>query len=226
MVKILTAVGMLTITLLGLVFVFPPRAAATPEGALTVVIDAGHGGVDGGAVGAETGVKESEVNLAVSRKLAEYFKSAGFRVVMTRTTPMGLYGTFSAGFKRRDLEKRVEIAKAADADLFISVHMNDYSSPSRRGSQVFYKLGEESKRLAAEIQLWLDKIDGDGRDGNILVGDYYVLNLSEAPAVICECGFLSSPEDEAMLITDDYQLKLAYAIFMGSVGYLTGGGHG
>jgi N-acetylmuramoyl-L-alanine amidase len=186
---------------------------------LTVVIDAGHGGIDSGATGTTTGASESEINLSVALKLKEYFENAGFGVVMTRSTPMGLYGVMSEGFKRRDLEKRVEITKRANADIFISIHMNEYTSSSRCGAQVFYRADDESKTLAAKIQTELDKIDSDKRSNLSLSGDYYILNNSPIPSVICECGFLSNETDEARLVTEEYQSQLAYSIFLGSCAY-------
>lgn len=186
---------------------------------LTVVIDAGHGGIDGGAVGVNTLVKESEVNLAVSLKLKQYFENAGINVVLTRSSPMGLYGPLSGGFKRRDVEKRVEITRNANADVFISIHMNKFKDTTVRGAQVFYKNDEKSKILAKSIQLEMDKIDSDGKAGVNLSGDYYVLNNSPIPAVICECGFLSNPQDEKLLLSEDYQKDLAYSIFLGCCTY-------
>lgn len=206
------------------VFISSPYVAHPEK--ITVVIDAGHGGIDGGASGVKTDMPESEINLAVATKLGEYFENAGINVVYTRKTPAGLYGVLSRGFKNRDLAKRVEITERADADIFISIHMNEYSSCSRCGAQVFCKEDENSRTLAKYIQSELDKIDSDNRQGNVLEGDYYVLNNSPVPAVICECGFLSSPEDEAKLVTDEYQSALAYSIFLGSVEYFYNSANG
>lgn len=206
------------------VFISSPYVAHPEK--ITVVIDAGHGGIDGGASGVKTDMPESEINLAVATKLGEYFENAGINVVYTRKTPAGLYGVLSRGFKNRDLAKRVEITERADADIFISIHMNEYSSRSRCGAQVFCKEDENSRTLAKYIQSELDKIDSDNRQGNVLEGDYYVLNNSPVPAVICECGFLSSPEDEAKLVTDEYQSALAYSIFLGSVEYFYNSANG
>ena len=123
----------------------------------TIVIDAGHGGIDGGATGATTGVFESDLNLKICRELESLFKGAGFITKMTRTDENGLYGDTSPRFKKRDLNRRVEICNQTLADAFISVHLNTYSSSSRRGAQVFFKGGnEEGKRLADAIQLELN----------------------------------------------------------------------
>ena len=199
-----------------------PVAASAPD-KITVVIDAGHGGVDGGVTGANSGVKEADLNLEVAKGLKTLFESAGVNVVLTRTTSAGLYGAFSSGFKRRDLESRVKIAKASGADVFISVHMNKYSDSTRRGAQVFYKIGhEESKALADSIQKSLNVMEGAVRECTVLAGDYYVLNYSDCPAVICECGFLSSPEDEKLLLDENYRKTLCHSIFSGTIDYLAG----
>lgn len=188
--------------------------------AITVVIDAGHGGIDGGVVGS-TGIKEADINLFISKKLKALFESAGFAVVMTRSTPQGLYGAMSKGFKSRDLAERVRITNSSRADMFISVHINKFGDSSRRGAQVFYKIDDSrSKKLASYLQNSFNNMEEASRNCSILSGDYYVLNGSSVPAVICECGFISNPQDEALLVTDEYQEKIAYAIFRGAVNYL------
>lgn len=188
-----------------------------------VVLDAGHGGVDGGCEGKITGVKEKELNFKVVKKLEEYFKNANFKVVLTRTSDDGLYGAAKVNLKKADMLKRKEIIEQADPALVISVHMNKYSGASRRGAQVFYKKGEEKGRSVAEyVQSAFNEIDPKIKDYSPLTGDYYILNVSPCPAIIAECGFLSNPEDETLLLTDEYQDKLAYAIFKGSVKYLSG----
>ena len=108
---------------------------------LTVVIDAGHGGIDGGVSGKVTGTKESDINLAISRYLQKEFEDAGFLVVQTRLSEAGLYGTTAKGYKKRDMKKRAEIINAASPALVISVHQNFFSLSSRRGAQVFFKKG-------------------------------------------------------------------------------------
>ena len=118
-------------------------AAGMSDAALfTVVLDAGHGGIDGGVVGKTTGVRESDVNLAVTLALREDFEAAGFRVVLTRADEGGLYGLPTKGFKRRDMQKRKQIIEGAQPTAMISVHQNYFpSDPSRRGGQAFYRVG-------------------------------------------------------------------------------------
>ena len=140
---------------------------------------------------------------------------------MTRKTEAGLYGILSKGFKKRDMKKRMEIAENADPDIFVSVHLNFYSSSSRRGAQVFYKIGDEqSKKLALSVQSSLNGLCG--KEYSPLSGDYYVLNESSKTAILCECGFLSNEEDERLLLTDDYRKQLAEKIYEGIQSYRFG----
>ncbi len=192
------------------------RAAASPSDRFTVVIDAGHGGIDGGVSGITTGVKESELNLDIARKLKAKFDKSGAKTVMTRKTEAGLYGIYSKGFKRRDMLKRKQITLNAKADVFVSIHLNYYSSPLRRGAQVFYKIDEEkSKSLADVVQAELNGGKECERDYTALAGDYYVLNEADCAAILCECGFLSNAEDEKLLLTDEYRAEIAEKIFNG-----------
>ncbi len=189
---------------------------------LTVVIDAGHGGVDGGVVGTVSGVKESDVNLAISRILQSKFEEAGFAVVQTRPTEAGLYGLATAGFKRRDMEKRAEIIHGSNACAVVSVHQNFFSLTSRRGAQVFFReTNEGSKRLASHVQTALNAMPECVKKAQPLAGDYFMLNCSDVPSVIVECGFLSNPEDEALLLSDGYRDKLAETIAAGVISFLS-----
>ena len=182
-------------------------------------IDAGHGGVDGGVTGVNTGVKESDLNLSVSRLLKEHFESCGITVVMTRKTKDGLYGTATSGFKRRDMEKRREIIEQSKPDMVISIHMNKYSSPSRSGPQVFFlEKGCAGEALAVSLQNALNKFTGNSHSA--LSGDYFILKCTESPSVIVECGFLSNAEDERKLSDKEYQAQLTKIIFEGAMMYM------
>ncbi len=187
-----------------------------------VVLDAGHGGKDGGVSGIKTGVKESDLNLKVVKKLENLFISAGISVVLTRSSEAGLYGTATSNLKKKDMLKRKEIINNASPTLVISVHMNNYSVSSRRGAQVFYKASDSNaKKLASNIQKSFNEMKEATRECSALTGDYYILNCSNFPSVIAECGFLSNPEEESLLVTNEYQEKIAYAIFKGAIEYLS-----
>lgn len=191
------------------------------DGNITVVIDAGHGGIDGGVVGVG-GTIESRLNLLVANQLKQSLSLYGFNVVLTRTTDAGLYGTTTKGFKLRDMKKRKEIIIKSNADVVISVHMNSFKSDkTRRGAQVFYRTdSQQCKNLALKIQDGLNEVILQ-RKYQPLVGDYYILNCSPAVSVLIECGFLSNEEDERLLNTSEYRSKLCDAIAVGVVEYLT-----
>lgn len=188
---------------------------------IKVVLDAGHGGIDGGVSGVNTNVKESELNLKVVKKLEKYLIDAGITVVLTRNSEAGLYGVASASLKRKDMERRKEIIEKAKPNLVVSVHMNDYSVSTRRGAQVFYNVdNENSKKLAMSIQETFNDMQQCVRKYSALKGEYYILSCTQYPSVIAECGFLSNPEEESLLITESYQNELAYSIYKGIAGYL------
>lgn len=186
----------------------------------TIVLDAGHGGVDPGVLGSVSHVKESDVNLKIVQNLQKLFADAGFRVVLTRKNAGGLYGLPTAGYKRRDMEKRREIIVGEKPDLVLSVHQNGFpQSPSRRGGQVFFCAGrEEDEELAGSIQSRLNGLSG--KSYAALAGDFFVLNCALAPAVLVECGFLSNAEEEALLQTEAYRADVAQAVFEGVLSWL------
>ena len=201
------------------------KAMAREKHFFTVVIDAGHGGIDGGVTGEISGVCESELNLSVAKFLKEDFSAAGFKAVMTRTSSAALYGIAAGSLKKRDMENRRRIIERASPDLVISIHMNKCPIPSRRGAQVFYRAGDEgSGAFAACVQDRLNAMEEASRACPALTGDYYILNVSPCPAVIVECGFLSNAEDEELLLSESYRDKTAYVIFKGAVDYLAGAG--
>ena len=191
---------------------------AADAGGFTVVLDAGHGGVDPGV--AAGGVRESDINLLLVKELRRLFADAGFRVVLTRKNAGGLYGLPTPGFKRRDMEERRRIIREAAPDLVISVHQNSFpAQPSRSGAQVYYKKGDAAaSRLAACIAAPLSRACG-GRCA-ALVGDYYILNCSAFPSVIVECGFLSNAAERKKLCSAAYRRTLARAVFGGALAFL------
>lgn len=188
------------------------EVSSVPKIGKTVVIDAGHGGVDGGVSGVNTGVKESEINLAIAKSLRHFLVRNGYDVVMTRENNDGLYGLSTKNKKLRDMEARRDIISDAQPDLVVSVHQNFYPLSSVRGAQVFYSAdSEESKAIAESVQGTLNSaLEGDRV---AKTGDYYILNCTEYASVLVECGFLSNPEEEKLLVTAVYQEKVAYTLF-------------
>ena len=196
-----------------------PVAAAAK---LKVVIDAGHGGVDGGVTG-KSGVKESDINLQITLQLKDVLEEAGFDVTLTRKTSSGLYGVATKGFKKRDMLRRKEIIELAAPDLVISIHQNFYSSSATRGGQVFYdKNSALSQALAASIQQPLNELYAKQSVKARVekTGEYYILQCTNYPSVIIECGFLSNVKDEALLKSNDFKHKLCSSIAAGVLSYL------
>lgn len=182
---------------------------------ISIVIDAGHGGWDPGKIGASS--EEAEINLAVARALAEYCRNAGALVTMTRETDNALGDS-----KSEDMQKRVEIATAANADIFISLHCNSFvSSPAQHGAQAFYQKGNEAGRLLAEaVQTAITDQLGNTTRSALTHPSSYLLEKIDCSAVICEMGFLTNSEEEKLLQTEDYQWQMAWAIYCGLISYL------
>lgn len=188
---------------------------------IKIVLDAGHGGIDGGVYGVSSGIKESELNLKVVKKLEKYLIDAGMLVYLTRNSDAGLYGVANSSLKRKDMENRKKIIEKVKPDIVISIHMNKYSVSTRRGAQVFYNSdNQNSKILAQSVQDNFNSMEEATRECSILAGDYYIIKCTKYPSIIAECGFLSNPEEEALLLTDKYQESLAYNIFKGVASYL------
>ena len=221
----LIIISVLILTALTFVFCFSALSVKSVGDAeskkIKVVLDAGHGGVDGGVLGVNTSVKESELNLKVVKKLEKYLVSAGMQVVLTRNSDAGLYGSAIGNLKRKDMQKRRDIILKANPDLVVSVHMNKFSVSTRRGAQVFYKEGDDlGEKLAVNIQQCFNQMESASRNCSALAGDYYILNCTNIPSVIAECGFLSNPNDEKLLLDDSYRIKLCNEIFNGVNDYL------
>lgn len=186
-----------------------------------VVIDAGHGGNDPGKVGS-AGTLEKDVNLAIALKLKKLLEEQGIKVVMTRETDCGLYSEGTKNKKREDMAERVRIISEEKPLLAVSIHQNSFTTPDCKGAQMFYYAGsEKGKKLAGTLQTaFLETM----QDGNTRVAkenkDYYLLRKAPCTMVIAECGFLSNPEEEALLSGEEYQKKAAQALMNGIVRYL------
>lgn len=196
---------------------------ALQKSSTVIVLDAGHGGVDLGVIGINTKYPESNFNLEMSRLVEKDLKILGAEVIQTRKTEDGLYKNFEKGFKLEDMKARKNIILNAEPTLVVSLHCNKYPDRERRGIQVFYQRNsEEGKTLAELIQTNANVLNMRevGREFSALSGDYYILNCSGYPSVIVECGFLSNPEDEVLMLAPSYREELAFIIFCGINSYL------
>ena len=189
--------------------------------AFTVVIDAGHGGMDPGKVGVNE-ILEKEINLQIAQKLKSFLEAADVQVVLTRKTDAGLYEETDGNKKIADMKARCRVIDESGADIVVSIHQNSFHDPSVKGAQVFYYThSEEGKKLAEEIQAGFTGLSGTENTrqakGNT---DYYLLLHAAQPIVIVECGFLSNPDEASKLKEEEYQEKVAWVIHLGILRYL------
>ena len=180
-----------------------------------VVIDAGHGGVDPGAVG-QSKVLEKDITLGVSKRLQALVQQSGAKTIMVREDDRDL-GTSQGLLKRKreDLAQRIQLGMDTQADVYLSIHANSFPNPKLTGAQTFYHSdSQEGKLLAQAIQQELNSMTNGKR---VIKGnqDIYVLKKAHQAAVTVEVGFLSNQAEEQLLTTPDYQQKLAMAIFRG-----------
>lgn len=200
---------------------FPIKAGTSPKPVHTIVIDAGHGGKDGGAVGKQTGVTESYLNLQYSLVLKEICEDYGFKVVLTRSDMNGLYSPFASNKKRSEMEKRKEIIEKSNPDLVVSIHMNSFLTSQSQGAQIFYADDSQAgQKLAESISNQLYKNIENAKKTS-KVGDFYILNCTKNPSILVECGFLSNPEEELLLQEKNYMQKFCYNLFCGILSYFT-----
>lgn len=194
----------------------------------TIIIDAGHGGFDGGA-STDDGVNEKGINLDIALYLKEYLNLFGFNVVMTRETDTS---TESEGLttirskKSSDLHNRMSLMEKTDNAIFVSIHQNHFSSSKYKGAQVFYspQFSEQSSLLAESIQesivYYLQK--DNKRQIKPCGTSVYLIYKAVKPAVLVECGFLSNPDDSENLQNEIYQRKMALCIAIGILNYCEG----
>jgi N-acetylmuramoyl-L-alanine amidase len=186
-----------------------------------VVIDVGHGGIDSGKVSGD-GILEKDVNLAIAKKLKVLLEQEDVQVTMTRDSDQGLYQESDTNKKVADLQNRCALIEEINPDCTISIHQNSYSASSASGAQVFYfAQSSQGEQLAQQIQASLIKrVDPENHRQAKANDSYYILKRTVSPTVIVECGFLSNPTEAAMLVDEDYQDRLVWAIHMGVMEYL------
>ena len=182
----------------------------------TILVDPGHGGYDGGAVGRVSGTPEKGLNLDVARRLAAILEAQGAQIVMTRTDDYALCDEHPPIRKKlQDMQRRAAIIEQSGAQMVLSIHMNEYAGRSQSGPQVFYREGCPAGRLlAGAIQEAMNETLAPKKKRSALGGDYYILTLGR-PSVLVECGFLSNAGEEALLLTADYRQRVAQAIARG-----------
>ena len=212
--------------LLIITYIVPVNAFASDNSDKVILIDPGHGGIDGGAK-SKTGTIEKDINLQISLKLRDNLEEKGYKVYMTRDEYEGLYqkGNTVREKKREDLNRRVEMKKETECDIFVSIHQNMFPQSKCYGAQVWYASNDNSYNLATIVQ---DSIKESVKDNNKRVAKpaaeaYLILrDKYEGASILVECGFLSNPDEEARLKSDEHQNLIVEGISNGIDKYFDG----
>lgn len=198
----------------------PPALPANTDdnAAQVIILDAGHGGMDGGCSSAKGDV-EKNINLAILLDLRELLEMSGYTVVCTRDTDTSIHDAGIEGIanqKSSDMDNRLEIFNSCDGAVCISIHQNQFTDPKYSGAQMFYSdTNSESGVLAQAIQdQFVQFLQPENtREIKLCGKELFLCYFSENPTVMVECGFLSNPEEAAKLVTEDYQQKVAFTIY-------------
>lgn len=224
--------GIISTILLISLFVFVFQVASSKQTVQTVslpvsnkviVLDAGHGKPDEGAQ-SSNGTTEAETNLKITLKVQSLLEQSGATVVLTRSDENAIYDLDKTTLKQKkisDIHNRVKIGNESSADIFVSIHLNKISQQQYYGWQCFYKQNDEkSTALAKSLQENLnDSIQKENKRVSMKLDNVYIIKHVEIPISIVECGFLSNPEEETQLLSDDYQNRLAWGIYNGIMNY-------
>ena len=212
--------------LLIVTYIIPVNAFAFDNSNKVILIDPGHGGIDGGAK-SKAGTIEKDINLQISLKLRDNLEEKGYKVYMTRDEDEGLYqkGNTIKEKKREDLNRRVEMKKETNCDIFVSIHQNMFPQSKCYGAQVWYASNENSYNLATIVQ---ESIKQSVKDNNKRVAKpaaeaYLILrDKYEGASILVECGFLSNPDEESRLKSDEHQNLIVEGISNGIDKYFDG----
>ncbi len=190
-----------------------------------IIIDAGHGGIDGGTHAAD-GTLEKDINLSIALKLKDVLQSFGLKVIMTRETDQSIHSEGVQGIRNQkisDIKNRLHIIESTENAVFISIHQNYFTQPKYFGAQIFYsKNNPLSETLAQSVRgSIINNLQKDNsREIKKSGKEIYLLNSATVPAVMVECGFLSNKAEADLLKTEEYQQKMAFFIAIGIVDYL------
>ncbi|OZU87288.1 N-acetylmuramoyl-L-alanine amidase CwlD [Virgibacillus indicus] len=195
-----------------------------PLSGKTIVIDPGHGGPDGGAVGKDN-TEEKGISLTVAKKLQSYLQQSGALVYLTREEDKDLAADDTTGLSRRkaeDIRNRMEFIHDKNADFFITVHLNALPSTKWSGAQTFYyPKFDESRYLAKMVQAEIIRNLENTTRSPLAINGMYLLKHAEIPGALVEIGFLSNETERELLKQEDYQQKMAASIYEGILRYVT-----
>lgn len=220
--RLITLAVVCAISLFGAVRQQTVQTTAAVQTRPTVIIDAGHGGFDGGAV-ANDGTVEKDINLSISLKVCELLRFNGYEVMMTRTEDTGTEDDSSGKISARkvsDLKNRLELMNSNPDAVFVSIHLNKFTTSAANGAQVFYSPNTDASGILGEsIQSSVISMLQPENTRVIKRGtsSTYLLHKAQIPAVIVECGFLSNSAELKRLKEEDYQSKMAFCVAVGII---------
>lgn len=226
---VIAMIGLCAVVTTGVLFAMDRTkyTSVQPSSIDTIVVDPGHGGADGGAVGYNN-IVEKDINLHIAQKLRDMLIASGFKVVMTRDADVMINDDDAMNLtqkKKSDMHNRLKIMQDNPNSLTISVHQNKFEQSQYSGAQMFYgPKNPQSQILGSCIQkAFVDNLQKDNtRQIKKAQKDLYLLYHAQTPSVLVECGFLSNPEESKLLIDDTYQNKVAFTIMSGILNYLKG----
>lgn len=195
-------------------------ASAISSSAAKIIIDAGHGGFDGGAV-ASDGTNEKDINLSIALSLGDMLSLCGYDVIYTRTSDTGTEDNSDVSISKRkvsDLNNRLKIMEENSDAVFVSIHLNKFTATTPSGAQVFYSSNNiKSRDLAVSVQNSIVSMLQNDNKRVVKKSDSstFLLKKANIPAVIVECGFVSNAKELALLKDDNYQKQMAFAVFYG-----------
>lgn len=219
--------AILTIVMLFGVLIFTEREEFLPANGTvkqpekSVVLDAGHGGIDPGKIGIN-GALEKDINLEITLRVQKYLEAQDVQVILTRGDEEGLYDADSSNKKVQDMKRRIEMIEQMSPDLTVSIHQNSYPDERVKGAQVFYYTDSIEGQKAAEFlqKSLVKRVDPDNHRQTKANASYYLLKKTSTPIVIAECGFLSNGNEASKLCEEAYQDRVAWAIHVGILQYL------
>lgn len=189
-----------------------------------IVLDAGHGGLDSGAVG-KSGLLEKDVNLSIVLKLRDMLELSGFEVVLTRDKDISIYDAGVEGIRNQklsDMDNRLEIIQQYPDSIFLCIHQNNYTDPQYFGAQMFYNDNNSDNRTLAQIMQnrFAQLQTGNDREIKLSGDELFLLKSNTNPSLMIECGFLSNPDEEQKLASDEYRQQVAFTIWSGLLEFI------
>jgi len=206
--------------------VYVPVSTAQAKNDVVVVIDAGHGGMDGGCTSVN-GASEKDINLSILKKVRDMCEAFGYKVVVTRDTDTSIHDEGVTGVgnqKRSDMDNRLKIINKYDNAIAISIHQNQFTQSQYNGAQMFYSVTNPlNEKFARSMQSQFVSMlqPENSREIKPVGKELYLQYFAKCPSVLVECGFLSNPQEAALLETEEYQSKVAFTIFSGLNNFMT-----